>query len=87
VSAFSVQSTASLELFRRFRIGEARPIACLVHAAVARRCAEQEVDPRFSRLAALTLVNRMAASQPGMENGALELGEMLLHLIWVLEGT
>jgi hypothetical protein len=44
-----------------FRIGETRPIARLVHTAVARRCAGQEVDPRFSRLAALTLVNRMAA--------------------------
>jgi len=32
----------------------------------------QEVDPRFSRLAALTLVNRMAASHPGMEAGAPE---------------
>jgi hypothetical protein len=45
----------------RFRVGETRPIACPVHAAVARQHAEQEVDPRFSRLAALTLVNRMAA--------------------------
>ncbi|HEX2611043.1 MAG TPA: hypothetical protein VHK68_08520 [Gemmatimonadales bacterium] len=38
-----------------------RPIARLVHTAVARRCAGQEVDPRFSRLAALTLVNRKVA--------------------------
>jgi hypothetical protein len=44
-----------------FRIGVTGPIARLVHTAVARRCAGQEVDPRFSRLAALTLVNRMAA--------------------------
>jgi hypothetical protein len=51
---------------------ETRPIACLVHVAVARRRAEQEVDPRFSRLAALTLVNRMAANHPGMDAGALE---------------
>jgi hypothetical protein len=56
----------------RFRIGMTRPIACLVHVAVAQRRAEQEVDPRFSRLAALTLVNRTVASHPGMENGALE---------------
>jgi hypothetical protein len=53
-----------------FRCGETRPIACLVRIAVAPRCAVQEVDPRFSRLAALTLVNRMAASHPGMEAGA-----------------
>jgi hypothetical protein len=45
----------------RFRIGVTRPIARLVHTAVARRCAGQEVDPRFSRLAALTLVNRTVA--------------------------
>jgi hypothetical protein len=37
---------------------------------VARRCAEQEVDPRFSRLAALTLVNQTAASHLGIETGA-----------------
>ena len=55
-----------------FRCGETRPIACPVRIAVAPRCAAQEVDPRFSRLAALTLVNRMAASHPGMEAGAPE---------------
>jgi hypothetical protein len=55
-----------------FRFGETRPIARLVHTAVARRCAEQEVDPRFNRLAALVLVNQMAASHLGMEAGALE---------------
>jgi hypothetical protein len=55
-----------------FRRGETRPIACLVRIAVAPRYAVQEVDPRFSRLAALTLVNRMAASHPGMEAGAPE---------------
>jgi hypothetical protein len=54
----------------RFRVGETRPIACPVHVAVARRRAEQEVDPRFSRLAALTLVNRMAANHLGIEAGA-----------------
>jgi hypothetical protein len=32
----------------------------------------QEVDPRFSRLAALVLVNQMAANHLGMEAGALE---------------
>ena len=55
-----------------FRFGETRPIACPVHVAVARRRAEQEVDPRFSRLAALTLVNQMAASHLGIEAGAPE---------------
>ena len=55
-----------------FRRGETRPIARPDRIAVAPRCAVQEVDPRFSRLAALTLVNRMAASQPGMEAGAPE---------------
>jgi hypothetical protein len=55
-----------------FRRGETRPIARPVRIAVAPRCAVQEVDPRFSRLAALTLVNRMAASHPGMEAGAPE---------------
>jgi hypothetical protein len=55
-----------------FRCGETRPIARPVRIAVAPRCAVQEVDPRFSRLAALTLVNRMAASHPGMEAGAPE---------------
>src|SRR4051794_29432729 len=56
----------------RFRIGETRPIACPVHVAVARRRAVQEVDPRFSRLAVLTLVNRTVANRPGMETGAPE---------------
>jgi hypothetical protein len=55
-----------------FRCGETRPIARPVRIAVAPRCAVQEVDPRFSRLAALTLVNWMAASHPGMEAGAPE---------------
>jgi hypothetical protein len=32
----------------------------------------QEVDPRFDRLAALVLVNQMAANHLGMEAGALE---------------
>jgi hypothetical protein len=48
-----------------FRFGETRPIACPVHVAVARRRAEQEVDPRFSRLAALTLVNQMECKPSG----------------------
>jgi hypothetical protein len=55
-----------------FRCGETGPIARLVRVAVAPRCAVQEVDPRFSRLAALTLVNWMAANHPGMEAGAPE---------------
>jgi hypothetical protein len=55
-----------------FRFGETRPIARLVHVAVAWRRAVQEVDPRFSRLAALVLVNQMAANHLGMEAGALE---------------
>jgi hypothetical protein len=55
-----------------FDLEEARPIACLVHVALAWRRAVQEVDPRFSRLAALMLVNQMAASHLGMEAGALE---------------
>jgi hypothetical protein len=53
-----------------FRFGETRPIACPVHVAVARRRAEQEVDPRFSRLAALTLVNQMVANRLGIKTGA-----------------
>jgi hypothetical protein len=63
----------------RFRFGEARPIARLVHTAIAWRCAVQEVDPRFSRLAALTLVNQMAASHLGMEAGALEAAPLTLQ--------
>ena len=53
-----------------FRFGETRPIACPVHVAVARRRAEQEVDPRFNRLVALTLVNQMVANHLGIEAGA-----------------
>jgi hypothetical protein len=53
-----------------FVFGETRPIACLVHVAVAWRRAVQEVDPRFSRLAALVLVNQKAASHLGIEAGA-----------------
>jgi hypothetical protein len=56
----------------RFPLGETRPIACPVHVAVARRRAEQEVDPRFSRLAALELANQKAASLLGIEAGAFE---------------
>jgi hypothetical protein len=48
-----------------FRLGETRPIACPVHVAVARRRAEQEADPRFSRLVALTLVNQMECKPSG----------------------
>lgn len=55
-----------------FVLGEARPIARLVHVAVAWRRAVQEVDPRFSRLAALELANQKAASHLGIEAGALE---------------
>jgi hypothetical protein len=53
----------SREFERRslFELELTRPIARLVHVAVALRCAEQEVDPRFSRLAALALVNQMDA--------------------------
>src|SRR5687767_10726926 len=47
------------------QLESARPIACLVHAAVAPRCAVQEVDPRFSRLAALALANQMAREPSG----------------------
>jgi atypical dual specificity phosphatase len=43
-----------------FRRGETRPIACLVRIAVAPRYAVQEVDPRFSRLAA----SRSVLDQP-----------------------
>lgn len=56
----------------RFPLGETRPIARFVHVAVARRRAVQEVDPRFSRLAALELVNQMVANHLGMEAGAPE---------------
>jgi hypothetical protein len=49
-----------------------RPIACFVHVALAPRRAAQEADPRFSRLAALVLVNQKAASHLGMEAGAPE---------------
>jgi hypothetical protein len=55
-----------------FDFGETKPIACFVHAATAPRCAEQEVDPRFNRLAALELVNQKVANHLGMEHGALE---------------
>jgi hypothetical protein len=55
-----------------FVLGETRPIARLVHVAVAWRRAVQEVDPRFSRLAALELANQKAASHLGIEAGALE---------------
>ena len=37
-----------------------------------RRCAEQEVDPRFSRLAALTLANQTNAKRLGIKTGARE---------------
>src|SRR2546422_11216798 len=56
ISPYTVVANSKID---RFRVGETRPIACLVHAAVARRRAEQEVDPRFNRLVALTLVNQM----------------------------
>jgi hypothetical protein len=54
----------------RSPLGLTRPIACFVHVALAPRRAVQEVDPRFSRLVALVLVNQKAASHLGMEAGA-----------------
>jgi len=53
-----------------FELGKTRPIARLVHVAVAQRRAAQEADPRFSRPAALELVNQKAASHLGIEAGA-----------------
>jgi hypothetical protein len=41
---------------------------------------KQEVDPRFSRLAALVLVNQMVASHLGMEAGALKAALSTLQL-------
>ena len=69
LASYVVVAKSRVDHFRR---GETRPIARPVRIAVAPRCAAQEVDPRFSRLAALTLVNWMAASHPGMEAGAPE---------------
>src|SRR5918998_631672 len=54
----------------RFLFGVTRPIACFVHVAVAPRRAAQEADPRFSRPAALELVNQKVASHLGIEAGA-----------------
>src|SRR5580765_8469499 len=67
ISLYNVVANTRID---RFRVGETRPIACLVHAAVASRRAEQEVDPRFNRLAALTLVNQTVANHLGIEAGA-----------------
>src|SRR5687768_16500654 len=50
---------------RSLSLGATGPIARLVHAAVASRRAVQEVDPRFSRLAALALVNQTACEPSG----------------------
>ena len=54
----------------RFLFGVTRPIACFVHVALAPRRAAQEADPRFSRPAALELVNQKVASHLGIEAGA-----------------
>jgi hypothetical protein len=71
-ASFASYTVVTKPRIDRFLFGVTRPIACRVHIAVARRCAEQEVDPRFSRLAALELANQMVASQLGIEVGALE---------------
>ena len=69
ISSYTVVAKSKID---RFHLGLTRPIACLVHVAVALRRAEQEVDPRFSRLAALALANQMVANHLGMEAGAPE---------------
>jgi hypothetical protein len=50
----------------------------LVHVAIAPRRAEQEADPRFSRPAALGLVNQKVASHLGIEAGAPEVKSQTL---------
>ena len=69
ISSYTVVAKLKID---RFHLGLTRPIACLVHVAVALRRAVQEVDPRFSRLAALGLANQKVASHLGMEAGAPE---------------
>jgi hypothetical protein len=67
ISLYTVVANSKID---RFRVGETRPIARLVHAVLAPRRAEQEVDPRFNRLVALTLVNQVVANHLGIEAGA-----------------
>jgi hypothetical protein len=69
LSSYTVVAKLKID---RFPLGETRPIARLVHVAVASRRAVQEVDPRFNRLVALVLANLMVASHLGMEAGAPE---------------
>ena len=69
LSSYTVVAKLKID---RFHLGLTRPIACLVHVAVAQRRAVQEADPRFSRLAALELANQKAASHLGIEAGAPE---------------